>query len=360
MMEPDNADTSAEVVREAASSYSGGRRRPKASTDVGLIPTRKMTSAQWNFAVGKGAALFDRLAKVPVKLGDIATGIFVGLQTSADSVFLFKDFKAARRGTTVVLSVELGESVMIESALLKRVIRSGSIGRYNAIPTALVLFPYEVKNCSARLYSPREMQDRFPLAWKYLNRNRDLLAGREHGKFRSAWHQLYPKNLAVWEQAKLMIPYMVTQLAAYLDRNDNFYFVNVTTGGFGITSDEKTGSLEYLCALLNSRLLDFYLKHVTTTFHGGYFAANKQFIEQLPVRQIDFSFAQDKSRHDRIVSMVNQMVKLNQRAAESQSEADKAVIQRQIESTDGEIDRLVYDLYGLTQAEIETVEGGRK
>jgi len=33
---------------------------------------------------------------------------------------------------------------------------------------------------------------------------------------------------------------------------------------------------------------------------------------------------------------------------------------RQIDSTDRQIDRLVYDLYGLTDAEIEIVEGADK
>ena len=351
-----DADSSDGVVREAAAPYSHRGRRPTGPKDEGVVPARKMTSAEWNFAVGAGASLFRRLAKIPVKLGDVASGIFVGLQTSADTVFLFKEFKAGRKGTTAVVSTELGESVLIESAILKRVIRSGSIGRYSAAPTALVLFPYEVKNGSARLFPPLEMQERFPLAWKYLTRNRALLARREHGKFRSAWHQLYPKNLAVWEQTKLMIPYMITDLAAYLDRNDNFYFVNVTTGGFGITSDEKAGSLEYLCALLNSRLLDFYLKHITTTFHGGYFAANKQFIEQLPIRQINFGNAKDKSRHDRIVSLVTQMMELHKRMARAKAEPEKMVNQRQIDWTDGELNRLVYELYGLTKAEIAILE----
>jgi hypothetical protein len=35
---------------------------------------------------------------------------------------------------------------------------------------------------------------------------------------------------------------------------------------------------------------------------------------------------------------------------------EKTVLQRQIESTDGEIDRLVYELYGLTEEEIAVVE----
>jgi hypothetical protein len=35
---------------------------------------------------------------------------------------------------------------------------------------------------------------------------------------------------------------------------------------------------------------------------------------------------------------------------------DKEVLQRQIEATDRQIDRLVYDLYGLTEEEIRIVE----
>jgi hypothetical protein len=203
------------------------------------------------------------------------------------------------------------------------------------------------------------MQGRFPLAWDYLNRNRTLLAGREKGKFKDAqWYRFgRTQNLGMWEQPKLMIPYMITELSAYLDREDDFYFINVTTGGYGITSDEKAGSLEYLCALLNSRLLDFYLKRVTTTFHGGYFAANKQFIELLPIRPIDSAEPKDKAAHDRMVKLVDSMLALHRQLAAAKSAAQKAIIQRQLDATYAEIDRLVYDLYGLTAEEIAVVEG---
>ena len=156
-----------------------------------------------------------------------------------------------------------------------------------------------------------------------------------------------------------MIPYMITELAAYLDYEDNFYFVNVTTGGFGITSDEKAGCLKYLCALLNSQLLDFYLKRVATTFHGGYFAANKQYIGQLPMRPIDLSDPADKSRHDKIVSLVDQMLDLHKRVV-AKTDHERTLLERQISATDREIDRLVYELYGLTEEEIKIVEGATK
>jgi hypothetical protein len=41
---------------------------------------------------------------------------------------------------------------------------------------------------------------------------------------------------------------------------------------------------EYILGLLNSRLLDWYLQQITTPFHSGWFAYNKQFIEQIPIK----------------------------------------------------------------------------
>ncbi len=325
----------------------------------GAVKAKHVTASEWNFAIGDGAALFERLAKMPLRLGDVASRIYQGPITSADTVYLFKEFEPSRKGTTPVASAELGEPVLIESAILKRVVRSGSVGRYSATSTALVLFPYEVNECEARLFSPEEMKEYFPLAWRYLNRNRDLLAAREKGKFKDAqWYRFgRTQNLGMWEQPKLMIPYMITELAAYLDREDNFYFINVTTGGYGITTNGKARSLEYLCGLLNSRLLDFYLKQVTTTFHGGYFAANKQFVELLPIRPIDFTNAKDKAAHDRMVKLVESMLALSRQVGAAKSAAQKTVTQRQIDATDAEIDRLVYDLYDLTAQEIALVEG---
>ena len=42
---------------------------------------------------------------------------------------------------------------------------------------------------------------------------------------------------------------------------------------------------------------------------------------------------------------------------QAKSESQRGVIQRQIDSTDGEIDGLVYGLYGMTEEEIAIVEG---
>ena len=52
---------------------------------------------------------------------------------------------------------------------------------------------------------------------------------------------------------------MITNLAAFYDVIENYYFINVTTGGYGITIDEnQIGYLVCLWFTFNSKLLDFF------------------------------------------------------------------------------------------------------
>ena len=54
-------------------------------------------------------------------------------------------------------------------------------------------------------------------------------------------------------------------------------------------------SLHYLQALLNSRLLDFFLHRISTPFRGGYWSYGKRFIEQLPNGPMDFAAASERT-----------------------------------------------------------------
>jgi hypothetical protein len=322
----------------------------------GQILANGIISEEWNFAIGECAQIFNKLTEMPVKLGQIAK-IFVGLQTCADTVFLFKDSNISKEALTDVESKALKVSVKVDTDLLKPVIRSGKIGRYWANPSDLVLFPYKRNKGKVSLISEEEMARCYPCSWAYLQDNYKLLSEREHGKFAGkAWYQLYPKNLDTWEQPKIMLPYMVTRLSAFYDES-GYYFVNVTTGGFGLTVDESQGATKYIVGLINSKLLDWFFRHVSTTFHGGYFAANKQFLVQLPIHTIDFCNPEDIIFHDSILSLVDNMLSLNKHLQEARTPHEQTRLRRQIEDIDHRIDALVYKLYGLTEEEIRIVEG---
>ena len=56
------------------------------------------------------------------------------------------------------------------------------------------------------------------------------------------------------------------------------------------------------------------------------------------------------------LELVEQMLSLHRRYAIAKIHHEKTTIQRQIAATDQRIDRLVYDLYDLTEDEIQIVE----
>jgi type II restriction/modification system DNA methylase subunit YeeA len=59
---------------------------------------------------------------------------------------------------------------------------------------------------------------------------------------------------------------------------------------------------------------------------------------------------------DSIVKLVQRFE--DHRESYRSGKCDEESLRREIESTDREIDRLVYELYGLTEEEIKIVEGG--
>ena len=54
--------------------------------------------------------------------------------------------------------------------------------------------------------------------------------------------------------------------------------------------------------------------------------------------------------------LVEQMLSLNKHLTEAKIDHDQTLIQRQIDATDNQIDKLVYELYDLTPEEIAIVE----
>ena len=80
-------------------------------------------------------------------------------------------------------------------------------------------------------------------------------------------------------------------------------------------------------------------------------------MKDFPVRTINFSDPVDKARHDRIVALVTQMLDLNKKLPDVRLDHEKKMLQGQIDAIDGQMDTLVYELYGLTDEEIKVVEG---
>jgi hypothetical protein len=80
-------------------------------------------------------------------------------------------------------------------------------------------------------------------------------------------------------------------------------------------------------------------------------------LARFPIHTIDFSDPSDRACHDRMVKLAEQMLSFNEQLANVKTPDEKTRLQRHVDATDQQIDRLVYELYGLTENEIQIIEG---
>ena len=71
-----------------------------------------------------------------------------------------------------------------------------------------------------------------------------------------------------------------------------------------------------------------------------------------------FSNPVEKAQHDKLVALVENMLELQKKHHAARTKQDKELYERQIRIVDTQIDRLMYDLYELTEEDVKVVEGG--
>jgi hypothetical protein len=114
----------------------------------------------------------------------------------------------------------------------------------------------------------------------------------------------------------------------------------------------------FLLGILNSRLISrLYLSQVSQATKDDFPQVTIRDVLGLPFPLVALRTPRGRACCERMVEMVESILLLHGRLGKSRSQHEKRVIQRQIEAADRQIDRLVYELYGLTEEETAIIEG---
>jgi len=170
-----------------------------------------------------------------------------------------------------------------------------------------------------------------------------------------AWLARNWANKSFYETPKIAIRETGNRITATIDL-ENRYFLSSLYAIYPKSPTEIL-SLHYLLAMLNSSIATYFVKKVALELTKGAFTKLRtNQLARLPIRRINFSDPADKQKHDEIVVKVEAMLEAKKELASAKTDKDKNYYEAKCTGLDRQIDRLVYDLYGLTADEIHLVE----
>jgi len=179
--------------------------------------------------------------------------------------------------------------------IIKRTYKNSDIDRY---------FIDTEKDIKYLLYVNNNFEPKnFPRIVKHLEKFKEVLSARleRYGEKYPWWRLHRPHKISIYEKPKIVTSRWGTE---------NFYAIQ--EGNFFENSDinlyipkkETKESLEYILALLNSKLLNYWIK-----YKGRGKGVSRQIrLKKIPIRRVNFSDPEEVKSHDKIVDKVKSII----------------------------------------------------
>lgn len=277
--------------------------------------------------------------------------IFVGLQTSADEIYII--YADSEDNDFVYAHDKNQRAFKIEKSILRK-------GIYDAEKTKLtsyekikancyILFPYKMVGGKPKLYTLEEMRRLYPYALAYLQEFQNDL---EHRKLQrqneNNWYQ-FGRSQSIrrfFSGEHLVWPTMALG-PHYVYDNDLIAFTGGGNGPFyGLEMKPAAQeSIFYIQAILNHWFIERLVKSKASKFRGDYYSHGKQFIETLPIYKIDFNNPTEAEKHREIVEHVQTIMTLKQQLEVAPNAAQRAVIERSITAVNNDLNSAIDALY---------------
>jgi hypothetical protein len=321
----------------------------------------KFSDDGWSLANTEIQTVFEKLNTNSIPLSQYVDGkIYRGILTGLNEAFVI-DAQTRER----LISEDPKSAQIIKPFLIGR-----DIKRYQPPESLrfLILMPkgWTKQKSGNSNNAWKWLQQNYPSISKYLEPFSSAAIKRfDKGDY---WWELRACDYyAEFEKPKIVYPNICKRPEFTVDTN-NFY------------SNQKSFIISihdlYLLGILNSKIMMFFFKTTIPKLRGDFYEPGYVFMKDFPVHSIISTNHVELLLHERMIILVERMLELHRRlpsppsplprtgeggnglgnikVANTPQEQER--VKREIESTDRQIDKLVYELYGLTEKEIKIVE----
>lgn len=305
-----------------------------------IIKPDQLQDNGWTLVDEQTYLLMEKIKKAGVTLDSYIGGkIFYGIKTGYNEAFIIDE---ATKNQLIAEDPSSAE-------LIKPFLAGRDIKRYKKLISDQYLI-FTKQGIDIKKY---------PAIEKHLLKYKDRLMpkpkkhsgnkwnGRASGTYE--WYEIQAtiSYFMEFEKPKILLPDFSLRGDFAIDTN-NFYCTNTV---YMICSAEL-----YLLGLLNSNLMTFFYRKLLSIYRGGYLRFFTQYLVQLPIKKVDFKNPKEKQQYDEITLNVEKMLELQQMLKDASNNDETEHLNKKIQDLDNQIDRLVYQIYDLTEEEIAIIE----
>jgi hypothetical protein len=317
-------------------------------------------SSPWMLVPASTKNVLDKLHKQPKILGETFENVFQGVVTGIDEIYFLEKIDSTDENDKIIeiYSQRENKNIKIEKDILKPMLKGEDVSRYkNPNFKYYCIYPYQLENNKTKILEENELKDNFPLAYEYLIKYKKELKNlrvrfKTNPKYWYSCHR--GRSMTLFETERIITPEITLGCNMTLSSPEIYHNTKVYSI---IPSTERLENINYWLGLLNSKIMWYFISNTGYVLRGGYFTFKTKYLKPFPIRTIDFQNPDDVALHDKMVKLVEQMLQLHKNLDAAKTPNEKKMLGRQIDATDKQIDKLVYELYNLTEEEIEIVEG---
>ena len=309
----------------------------------------------WIFVSKETNAVFDKIKNAGTTPLKAIAEIPVGLQTSADKIYIFEP--ESETATTYKFH-NSGIENEIEKAICKPCLYDLSFDLLDTVKAnAQIIFPYVIEENKAEVFSEEYFQAHFPLAWSYLNKFKTGLSKRSiNGSKAPKWYQFgRSQSLTKFHNTQKLIWPVLSTKSSYILDNDNIQFTGGGNGPYYSLISSSSYSPLYILGTLSHPIFEAMVKGGASEFRGSYYSHGKQFIENIPIKTINFDDLAEKQLHNEIVKTVEQLIDARKKYKNEYMAAKKTVQQRKLDLLAENLTDLINKLYHIDKTDIDTV-----
>ena len=217
--------------------------------------------------------------------------ICVGIATLKDEVYFIDPITEDKK--YYYIKKKTGE-FKIEKNITKPLVKISDMKQASDIETNArrIIFPYKTVKGKAIPREEAELKNEYPCCYEYLLSVKDVLEGRDKGKYVYSPFYAYGRTQGLNRfGARIYTPTFSQKPRFLFDSEESGFFTNgygmyFKDGGLFAAPIAKLENVDVLLKIINSCVMDYYVTKTSVAIEGGYPCYQKNFIERFTIPQM--------------------------------------------------------------------------